>query len=276
MRRIEKIIDWGIPELRPYLTLRASSEARKMGIMVVQGEKNTRRLLASRFEVRSLLGTQEWVCALEPWWGPRGQRIQVFCAERRELRAQLGYRMYQDVMAVGILPEAPRLEEVLMTSRRPATLVALDGIANAENLGVIARAAGALGADGLLVDVNSCSPFLRRASRCAMGALFELPVLENRTLVCDLPYLRGHGYTVVGAYLGDESQRIDSVDLSGDCVLVFGAEGDGLRPEVVACCDALASIPMMRGMDSLNVASAATVFFYETARQRGFAVESPR
>lgn len=244
-----------------------------MGIMVVQGEKNTRRLLASRFQTRSLLGSPEWIDALEPFWRPRLGTIQLYRASRAALREKLGYRMYQDVMAVGVLPRSPRLEEVLMTANRPATFVALDGIANAENLGVIVRAAGAMGVDGLLVDRTSCSPFLRRASRCAMGALFELPTLENRDLTQDLPYLRRRDFRIVGACLGPASIRLDRVPLDGDCVLVFGAEGDGIRPEVVACCDRLASIPMSRGMDSLNVASAASIFFYEVARRRGFSAK---
>lgn len=267
---IQRIVDRSHPELEPYLTLRRPEYARRRGLMVTQGEKNVTRLLRSQFQVRSLLATERWLAELEPFWRPRVGQTQILVGERELLREIIGYRMYQDVMAVGVVPESPDLATVMMTVERPYLFVAFDGLANAENIGVAIRNCGAFGVQAILVDHSSCSPFLRRASRCAMGALFKIPTLENRSLESDFQQLRRSNVQIVAAMCDPESRPIHEVDLTRDTLLVLGSEGEGLRQHLVDQSDIRAYIPMSDETDSVNVASATAALLYETARQRDF------
>jgi tRNA G18 (ribose-2'-O)-methylase SpoU len=149
-------------------------------------------------------------------------------------------------------------------------LVALDGISNAENLGVIVRNAAALGAQGVVVGETSGSPFLTRAIRTSMGAIFRFPAVEVEDLAGALRALRARGVRCLAAHPPAERRGLAEVDLRADLCLVLGSEGYGLRPEVLAACDLHAAVPMAAGVDSLNVSSAAAVFCYEAARQRGW------
>jgi TrmH family RNA methyltransferase len=102
-----------------------------------------------------------------------------------------------------------------------------------------------------------------------MGAIFHLPVLETTCLAAALGHLRSQGVASIAAHPQATGRRLAGADFSGDCCLVFGSEGAGLSPAILAACDAAAAIPMPPTVDSLNVGSAAAVFLYEANRQRG-------
>jgi len=113
------------------------------------------------------------------------------------------------------------------------------------------------------------SPFQRRAVAGSMGTIFEQPVLPVENLVATLNALRARGVRCLAAHPRADAKKLATVDLRGDCCLVFGAEGPGLTASALAACDDMVEIPMPSHMNSLNVAVASGVFLYEATRQRG-------
>lgn len=269
MLHIQSIVSFDDPNLAPYRTMRRPLEHREQGIFVAEGEKVVRRLLESHFQVVSVLLAQKWFRQLEPLLQSRLEEIQVYVAEKELLETLTGFSMFQGLLAVGKIPVPTSLDQVLQLSAQPYLFVAVDALANAENLGTLARNSLAFGAQALIVGETSSSPFLRRAVRSSMGAIFRLPVVETFSLAQTLGTLRERAVRCVAAHPHAEQQPLPRTDLTGNCCLVFGSEGQGISPEVLAACSHSAAIPMTGGVDSLNVGSAAAVFLYEASRQRG-------
>ncbi|HYG23239.1 MAG TPA: RNA methyltransferase [Verrucomicrobiae bacterium] len=258
-----------LPELEPYRTMRRPQEHCDRGIFVAEGEKVVRRLLESGFEVVSLLLPQKWVADYEPLVRARPEKdLQVFVTEMQVLEQLVGFPMFQGVLAVGKIPERASLSDVLDRTAAPRLWVAIDGLTSAENVGTIVRNCAAFNAHALLVGENSSSPYLRRAVRNSMGAIFHLPIIESRNLVDSLQTLRREGVRVIGAHPHVSGSLLWDAQFAGDCCLVFGSEGSGLSPEVLKICDSCVAIPMPPNVDSLNVNAAAAVFLYEASRQR--------
>ncbi len=270
MFHLHRIESLDLPELAPYRTLKRPVTHQAQGIFVAESEKVVRRLLASDFQVVSVLLPEKWVSAFEPLLHARPENIPVYVVEKKELLERLiGFSMFQGVMAVGKIPAPASLEEVLTQSAKPRFFVAVDALANAENLGVLVRNCVAFGVQALLVGETSSSPFLRRAVRNSMGTVFQLPVVEPPTLAHALRELRGQGFRCVAAHPAASGRTLPQADFSGDCCVVFGSEGYGISPRVLDACDEAVAIPMPPTVDSLNVGSASAVFLYEVQRQRG-------
>ncbi len=267
VRRIESL---NLPELEPYRTMRRPQEHCDQGIFVAEGEKVVRRLLESHFGVVSVLLPEKWLRDYEPLIRARPEKeLPVFVTEMRVLEELVGFPMFQGVLAVGKIPERSTLENVLRSSPSPRLLVAIDGLTSAENVGTVVRNCAAFSAEALIVGETSSSPFLRRAVRNSMGAIFQLPVIETGNLAGTLNQLRSNGIRVVAAHPHVEGRTLAQANLRRDCCLVFGSEGNGISPEILAVCDEAVAIPMPPNVDSLNVNAAAAVFLYETSRQRG-------
>ena len=268
MLRPQRIESFDLPELQPYRTMRRQAEHRQQGIFVAEGEKVVRRLLESTFTVVSVLLPEKWLRELEPLLQARPEDIRVFVAEKPLLETLTGYSMYQGLLAVGKVPPLPTLEQIVARTPQPRLLAAADGLSNAENLGALVRNCAALNAQALIVGETCSSPFLRRAVRGSMGAVFQLPVVETVSLTQALCDLRQRGIRCIAAHPHEDGRTLSQSNLAGDCCLVFGSEGHGLSPAVLAACDEAAAIPMSPTVDSLNVGSAAAVFLYEANRQR--------
>jgi tRNA G18 (ribose-2'-O)-methylase SpoU len=271
MLRVQPINDLDLPELKPYRTLRRSLEQQQQGVFVAEGEKVVRRLLESRFEVLSVLLPEKWLAEFQPLLQARPEQdIPVYVVtEKRVLEQLVGFSMFQGVLAVGKIPERLSLDAVLAGASRPRLLAAVDGLTNAENLGVLVRNCAAFQVQALIVGETSSSPYLRRAVRNSMGTIFQLPVVETASLAQTLRELRRRGVRCLAAHPHTDKRTLPQADLSGDCCLVFGSEGYGLAPATLDACDEAVASPMPPTVDSLNVGSAAAVFLYEANRQRG-------
>ncbi len=265
---IEMIHSLDTPELAVYRTLRRPEEHERAGVLVAANNKVVQRLLASRFVVISALLTPEWFERLEPSLRARPEDIRVYVAEKPLLETIVGYPMHQGTLAVARIPPQPGFESLLETSPRPLLLAAVEGLANAENLGAVVRNCAAFGVHFILVGETCCSPFQRRAVSSSMGAIFEQPVAQTDNLVEKLTALRTRGVRCLAAHPRPGAKKLSAVDLQGDCCLVFGAEGPGLTAATLAACDDTVEIPMPSHISSLNVASATAVFLYEASRQR--------
>ena len=256
------------PELAPYGTLRQSEEHKRAGIFVAEGDKVVRRLLESHFGVVSVLLPERRLAEFEPLIRARAEDVPVYLMELAELEKLTGFPFFQGVLAVGKIPATHAIETVFAAIPGPRLFVAIEGLSNAENVGLIVRNCAAFGARALIVDGTSASPFLRRAVRNSMGTIFKLPIVESENLVQTFRWLRERKMRVIAAHPTAENQTIQQANFSGDCCIVLGSEGNGLSKELVAECDECVAIPMSNEVDSLNVGSAAAVFLYEAVTQR--------
>ena len=175
---IQKIDSFDTPELRPYATMRRPLEHERQGIFVAEGEKVVRRLLESRFEVVSVLLPGKHLDGFRPLLEARPDKPAVFLADKKLLESLIGFSMFQGVLAVGKIPPPVSLDDILSKGQKPLLLVAIDALANAENLGALVRNCVAFGVHALIAGETSSSPFLRRAVRNSMGTILQLPVIE--------------------------------------------------------------------------------------------------
>jgi tRNA G18 (ribose-2'-O)-methylase SpoU len=292
MFHVEKISSLDLPELAPYRTMRRSAEHEAQGIFIAEGDKVVHRLLESRFETVSVLLPEKQLDAFRPLLEARPENLTVYLADRNLLEVLIGFVFYQGVLAVGKIPPPASLDEILRKSHAPQLLAAVDEVSNAENIGALARNCVAFGASGLIVGETSSSPFLRRAVRNSMGAVFQLPVVElkrrrgpresenelrsrgippaekNPTLAETLRELRARGIRCIAAHPRAGGRTLSQADFSSDCCVVFGSEGNGISTAVLESCDEAVAIPMSPLVDSLNVGAAAAIFLYEAQRQR--------
>jgi tRNA G18 (ribose-2'-O)-methylase SpoU len=285
MFHARKIESFDAPELRPYTTLRRSRDHEQQGIFVAEGTKVVHRLLESNFTIISMVAPEKWLMEFQPLLEKRAEDVIVYVAEKKLLESLTGFSMFQGVLAVGKIPEPVSLEKVFASSPHPQLFVAVDALTNAENLGALARNCVAFGVQALIVGETSSSPFLRRAVRNSMGTILQLPVVElarlgqwrprgfrshttDLTLVECLKEFRARGIRCIAAHPHTDKRLLSQADFAGDCCIVFGSEGEGITPAVLAACDDAVAIPMPPHVDSLNVGAAAAVFLYEVSRQR--------
>jgi tRNA G18 (ribose-2'-O)-methylase SpoU len=270
MFRLRHIETFDEPGLAPYRTMRRPKEHATQGIFVAEGDKVVQRLLQDpRYGIVSVVLPPDRVEEFTPLLQARPEDFDLFIAEKKLLNTLIGFHMYQGVLAVGRIPAQPSLEDVLANAPRPLLLVAADDLTNSENVGSLVRNCAAFGVHGLLVGETCASPWLRRAVRNSMGTLFQLPTVETASLVLTLRQLRDQGIHIVAAHPHSDQRTLTQGKFTGDCCIVMGSEGTGIRPEVLEVCDEAVAIPMPPTVDSLNVTSATSVFLYEANRQRG-------
>ena len=193
--------------------------------------------------------------------------VPIFTADDEVLEGLTGYRLYRGVLAAMRRPKLPSVDEVLKDAHRVAVL---EGIVDSTNIGAIFRSAAALNVDAVLVTANCGDPLYRRAVRVSMGTVFQVPWTRIGETNEDWPErglerLRSLGFKSAAMALSDDSVSIDDERLNKEekLCIVFGTEGDGLAKETIARCDSTVRIPMAHGVDSLNVASAAAVAFWQ-------------
>lgn len=185
--------------------------------------------------------------------------VPIYTGERELLARLTGYTLTRGVLCAMRRPPQPSVADVCRDARR---VVVVDGVVDTTNIGAIFRSAAALGMDAVLVTRNSCDPLNRRAVRVSMGTVMLVPWTWVDD---DLGQLRQLGFKTVAMALTDDSIPLDSEVLKREpkLAIVMGTEGDGLPKETIASTDYVVKIPMAYGVDSLNVAAAAAVAFWE-------------
>lgn len=189
--------------------------------------------------------------------------MPVFTGERDVLASLTGYTLTRGVLCAMRRPAMPTVEEICRDARR---VVVIDGVTDTTNIGAIFRAAAALGIDGVLLTPTSCDPLNRRAVRVSMGSVFLVPWTWLDRPVSALSDI---GLKTVSMALTDNSVSIDDPTLCAEprLAIVMGTEGDGLANDVIASTDYVARIPMAHNVDSLNVAAAAAIAFWQLRAQ---------
>ena len=203
----------------------------------------------------------------------QGQGIPVYTGASAVLAQLTGFELTRGVLCAMRRPTLPAVEDVLATCRNggPAKrVVVLEAIVDHTNVGAIFRSAAALGIDAVLVTPTCCDPLYRRCVRVSMGTVFQMPWTRIGQAPADWPeeglaQLRNAGFKTVALALSNDAVPIDAPELMAEekLALVLGTEGDGLASATIASCDYVAKIPMREGVDSLNVAAASAVAFWQ-------------
>jgi tRNA G18 (ribose-2'-O)-methylase SpoU len=266
---ITDIVSLEHPGLEPYRTLRHTIEHQQQGIFVAEGSKVSQRLIASDLEICSVLLTDEWLTTCRHDLEKHTEPIIVFRASEELLATIVGYQFHHGIMAVGRIPLSASLVSVCSASGHSRLFVALDGLNSSENTGVIIRNCAACGVGAVIVGETSADPYLRRAVRNSMAAVFRMPILRSDNLAVSLKTLReDYGFLVIAAHPRPGSVPIQKIDLTKDCCIVFGHEDYGVSEKILTECTMAAAIPMAQGIDSFNVACASAIVLYEAQRQR--------
>lgn len=230
------------------------------GVFIAESPKVIRLALAAGFEPVSFLMEEKHIEGDAKDLLLRCPDAPVYTGERALLKELTGYELTRGVLSAMRRKPLPALDDVLSDARRVAVL---DGIVDASNLGAIVRSAAALNIDAVLFSSTCCDPLNRRAVRVSMGTIFQVPwtiLPEN-----GLRLLRERGFFTAAMALVDDSLPMDNPRLKAceRLAVVLGTEGDGLSAETIAACDFAVKIPMAHGVDSLNVAAASAVAFWE-------------
>ena len=194
--------------------------------------------------------------------------IPVYVASNEVLSQISGFKLARGMLCAMRRRELPKMEDLCRDSRRIAIL---ENVVNPTNVGAIFRSAAALGIDAVLLTGGCSDPLYRRSARVSMGTVFQVPwtILESESWPeHPLKQLRNMGYHTVAMALKDDSLRPDDEKLhqAEKLAIILGTEGEGLMPETIAVCDDTVCIPMTHGVDSLNVAAASAVAFWEMCK----------
>ena len=229
------------------------------GIFIAESPKVINVALDAGYEPLSLLCERRHIEGDAKGIITRCGDIPVYTGERSLLGQLTGYTLTRGVLCAMRRPASPDVEIVCKDARR---IVVIDGVTDTTNIGAIFRSAAALGIDAVLLTRNSCDPLNRRAVRVSMGSVFLVPWTWLDGPVSSLNEL---GFQTAAMALSDDSISIDNPQLKAveRLAIVMGTEGDGLPLETIAETDYVVRIPMSHHVDSLNVAAAAAVAFWE-------------
>lgn len=231
-----------------------------METFVVEGRLAVEALLDSPFEIVGVSleagRHQELIPRLEL------DQIPFRIFEKGQREAVRGYAFHRGIYAAVERPEPESpCPDFLGTAKRIAVPV---GLADPGNLGTVVRSAVAFGADGVVVECDSGADiFNAKCIRASSTAVFQVPVFEVKSLQREIAFWKEEGHVVIGTSLGDRAVSIREVKPAKRSVILLGSEESGLPPEIEACCDELVRIPMIDGMDSLNVGASAAIAFWE-------------
>lgn len=240
------------------------------GIFIAESFKVIDRALAGGHFPLSLLMDESWLEAARDVIA-RAERanpdLAVFVLPPDEIKKLTGFELTRGILAAMRRPKLPSVEELLKDARRVAVL---EGIVDHTNVGAIFRSAAALGIDAVLVTPNCCDPLYRRSVRVSMGTVFQVPWTRIGETVKDWPEaglrrLNDLGFKTAAMALSDDSVSLRDPQLNAceKLAVIMGTEGDGLSSKTIAQCDYTVKIPMAHGVDSLNVAAASAVAFYQ-------------
>lgn len=202
--------------------------------------------------------------------------VTIFTAPIEVVEQLAGFAVHRGVLAIGrrdrvAAPDFATLAEGREVNRRPDTsrlLLLCEDITHLDNIGLLFRNAAAFGVDGVLLSPRCHDPLYRKSLRVSIGHALTVPWRRSDNWFADLDALRSRGFTIVGAALGPGTIPLDDLKPPRRTALIVGTEFDGLSPATRARCDALVTIPMAAGVDSLNVSVAAAVCLYQLSRER--------
>lgn len=196
--------------------------------------------------------------------------IPVYTGDREVLAELTGYALTRGILCAMRRPALPTVEQICGNARR---IVVLEGVVDPTNVGAIFRSAAALNMDGVLLDPTCCDPLHRRAARVSMGTVFQIPWTRIGARAAEWPeqgirQLQRLGFHTAAMALDSRAISVDNPVLRTEkkLAVILGTEGTGLLPTTISLCDYTVMIPMSHGVDSLNVAAASAVAFWQLGR----------
>ena len=275
MPNIIEITDFHAPELDPYARLTQNQLRNRLepekGIFIAESPKVIDRALDAGYKPVSLLMERKQITGPAAGILSRCGDAPVYTADREMLAELTGFELTRGVLCAFRRPAPRPVEELCKNARRVAVL---EGIVDSTNVGAIFRSAAALNMDAVLINPSCCDPLCRRAVRVSMGTVFQVSWGQLGETPADWPekgmdILHSLGFKTAAMALSDRSVSIDDEQLAKELKLaiVLGTEGDGLAAGTIASCDYTVKIPMSHGVDSLNVAAASAVAFWQLGKQ---------
>ena len=271
MSNIIEITDFAAPELDVYARLTEAQLLNrfepKKGQFIAESPKVIERALDSGCVPLSILVEKRHITGEAKDVIERCGDIPVYTAEMDVLTNLTGYQLTRGLLCAMLRPKLPTVEEICRDATR---IVVLESVMNPTNVGAIFRSAAALGMDAVVLTPGCTNPLYRRSARVSMGTVFQIPWTYISEDMSQWPHpgmeqLRALGFRTVAMALTDNSISIDDPRLAAEekLAIVLGTEGDGLAGTTIADCDYTVRIPMSHGVDSLNVAAASAVAFWQ-------------
>ena len=267
-----EIKDFSDPALDVYARLTEAQRLNRCdpakGMFIAESPKVIHRALDGGCEPVSLLMERKDIDGSAREILARCPDIPVFTADEEVLCQLTGYHLTRGVLCAMRRPVLPSMEEVC---RKASRIVILENVQNPTNVGAIFRSAAALGMDAVLLTPGCSNPLYRRSARVSMGTVFQIPWAYTGDWPLEgMAQLRALGFKTAALALSDNSVSIDDPGLMAEekLALLLGSEGDGLTDTTIANCDYTVKIPMYHGVDSLNVAAASAVAFWQLRKTR--------
>lgn len=261
---IIEITSLSAPELAPYAKLteaqlRHTDEMAEGGLFIAESPKVIRVALDAHYKPVSLLCEKKHITGDAADIIERCGDIPVYTGSREILAQLTGYTLTRGVLCAMQRSVLPPLTDICRDAQRVAVI---KGVVDTTNIGAIFRSAAALGIDAVVLTPDSCDPLNRRSIRVSMGSVFLVPWTWTDM---SLNELRSIGFKIAAMALSDESIPLDATELAAEprLAIVMGTEGDGLPQQVIDTSDYVVRIPMSHQVDSLNVAAAAAVAFWQ-------------
>ena len=275
MNHIVEITDFDSPALDVYARLTEAQllnrDRPQDGLFIAESPKVIERALDAGYEPVSILTEERHVKGEGREIIRRCQDIPVYTAEFDVLTKLTGFKLTRGMLCAMHRKPLPSVEEICRGASRIAVL---ENVMNPTNVGAIMRSASALNMDAVLLTPGCSNPLYRRAIRVSMGTVFQIPwTFINPEETGSWPkegiaFLHKQGFHTAAMALSDCSVNIDHPDVCAQkkLAVILGTEGDGLLPETISICDYTVKIPMYHGVDSLNVAAASAVAFWQLGR----------
>ena len=275
MPNIINITDLNMPELDVFVRLTGPQLRNKLepdkGIFIAESPTVIEVALNSGCRPISMLTDERLLDGTVERLAPKLGDIPIYSANRSLLRELTGFELTRGALCAMYRPALPPLEEICKNARRVAVF---EEVADSTNIGALFRSAAAFDIDAVLITPTCCDPLCRRAVRVSMGTLFQIPWTKIGDCEADWPenginQLKAMGFKTAAMALSDNSVSIDDKKLMAEekLAIILGTEGNGLKKETIASCDYTVKIPMSHGVDSLNVAAAGAVAFWQLSRK---------
>ena len=267
MGQIIEITDLSAPELDAYARLTEAQLRNRLepskGIFIAESPKVIQVALNAGYQPLALLCEERHIAGDAASIIKQCGDIPIYTGNRELLASLTGYTLTRGVLCAMKRPLLPSVEKVCQDAQR---IVVIDGVVDTTNIGAIFRSAAALGMDAVLLTPTSCDPLNRRAVRVSMGSVFLVPWTW---LEAPIPSLHDLGFRTAAMALSDNSISLDHPALKEEkkLALIMGTEGDGLSAQVIEEADYVVRIPMSHAVDSLNVAAASAVAFWELRKK---------
>lgn len=269
MNKIIEITDFLAPELDVYARLSEvqllNRESPEKGLFIAESPKVIERALDAGYELVSCLMEKRHIDGEGKKILSKIKDVPVFCAEFDVLTQLTGFKLTRGMLCAMKRKPLPDIKKICENKSR---IVILDKVMNPTNVGAIIRSAAALGMDAVILTPGCSDPLYRRAARVSMGTVFQI---EWTFLTDDsLDEIKNLGFKTVAMALKDNSLSINDSGLTDEkkLAIIMGTEGDGLSDQTISDCDYTVKIPMYHGVDSLNVAAASAVAFYQLGNKQ--------